>query len=151
MRALRVEESIRIERPVDRVFQAWSTAKRLGAWFAPMAAQPPRVEMDFREGGSFRIEMDLGPGGVHVTTGTFVRIVPNSRIQMTWRCDAWSDGPSDVDVLFEPTGDATVVLVTHTKITSEPAQEGQRFGWQQCLGQLRTILHSSPDQEPDGE
>ena len=139
-----VEESVRIERPVASVFDAWSSGPALADWFAPMAVRPPTVEMLFEVGGSYRIEMDVGPGGVHVTEGQFLEIVGNEMIRMTWRCDAWLDPPSEVEVTFVPKDDSTVVRISHTRITSGPACEGQRFGWQACLAQLRLTLVGRP-------
>ena len=139
-----VEESIRIERPIASVFDAWSTGPALADWFAPMAVRPPTVEMLFEVGGSYRIEMDVGAGGVHVTEGEFLDIVRNESIRMTWRCDAWADPPSEVEVTFTLEDDSTAVRVRHTRITSVPACEGQRFGWQACLTQLRLTLLDQP-------
>ena len=132
----RVEESVLIERPTPDVFAAWSTGPSLAAWFAPMAVRPPEVEMAFKEGGTYRIVMDLGPGGVHTIVGQFIEIVPNERISMSWRCDAWVDPPSKVDVTFEPLDQATVVWVRHTHITTGEALEGQTMGWKTCLANL---------------
>ena len=136
-----MEESVRIERPVRDVFRAWSSAARLATWFAPMAVRTADVEMLFEEGGSFRIQMDLGPGGIHLTEGRFLEIVPDERIRMTWRCDAWSDPPSEVAVTFVLDGGATIVQVRHEKISTEPARQGQLFGWNACLGQLQLVLN----------
>ena len=140
VKRLEIFDSVRIERPASDVFRAWSSASALAQWFAPMAVRPIEVEMDFRTGGSFRLEMDTGAGGVHVTTGEYLRIVPDERIEMTWHCDAWDDLPSHVEVAFESDGDATTVMVRHSSITSDPALEGQAFGWQACLSQLHTWL-----------
>lgn len=135
-----IEESVRIERPRSEVFDAWSSGRQLAAWFAPMAVRPPDVEMLFEEGGPFTIRMDLGPGGIHLTKGRFLEIVPDECIRMTWHCDAWSDPPSEVKVTFEHDGSGTVVRVRHQRITSEQAREGQQFGWDACLTELRRVL-----------
>lgn len=140
MKLLRVEESVQINRPLPEVFKRWSSAQALATWFAPMATRPPHVTMDFREGGAFSIEMDLGDGGVHVTTGQFLEIVQDKRIAMAWHCDAWDDPSSHVEVTFDEGEEGTVVHVRHSKITSQPARDGQLFGWQSCLTQLRLQL-----------
>jgi uncharacterized protein YndB with AHSA1/START domain len=147
MTNLVVEDSVRIERPVARVFDAWSSGPALADWFAPMAVRPPIVEMLFEVGGPYRIEMDVGGGGVHITEGHFLEIVGEERIRMTWRCDAWLDPPSEVDVTFVPENASTVVRIRHTRITSGPACEGQSFGWQACLAQLRLTLVGLPKED----
>ncbi|NKB89234.1 MAG: hypothetical protein GKS06_13535 [Acidobacteria bacterium] len=140
-----VEEAVRIDRTVNEVFAAWTSGARLAAWFAPMGATPPDVEMQFEQGGKFRIVMDLGPGGIHITRGHFVEIVEHKLIRMSWQCDAWADPPSEVEVRFEADGQATIVKVRHRGITSPLAEEGQKFGWQACLAGLAAALSDSPD------
>lgn len=139
-----VEESVRIERVVHDVFGAWSSGSAIATWFAPMAIRPPMVDLSFEVGGSYRIEMDLGPGGIHLTEGRFLEIAKDERIRMTWRCDAWDDPPSVVEVTFTPDGEDTIVHVRHAEISSSDALEGQIFGWQGCLAQLRTVLLNTP-------
>ena len=139
-----VEESVSIKRPRAAVFAAWASPEALATWFAPMAVRPPAIRMHFAVGGPFRVEMDLGAQGVHITEGRFLEIVPNERIRLTWRCDAWDDPPSEVEVTFTDRGEHTVVRVRHSHITSLPAQEGQRYGWAACLGELRAQLHERP-------
>lgn len=142
-----VHEMVRIEAPVSTVYAAWTSGEAMSAWFAPMAISPPTIEMEFRVGGRYRIEMDLGPGGVHLTEGEFLALENDARIVMSWRCSAWADPPSEVDIHFSPDGDATVISVRHQRITSEPAQEGQRFGWTACLGRLSEIHSNSINKE----
>lgn len=139
MSGFSVHEMVRIEAPVSKVYSAWTSGQAMGAWFAPMAVKPPTIEMDFRVGGRYRIEMDLGAGGVHLTEGEFLALEPDARIVMSWQCSAWVDPPSEVEIRFSADGHATVINVRHQRITSEPAQEGQRFGWTACLGELRAI------------
>ena len=49
MQPIRLEEQIHIEKPVEDVFQAWTTAGALADWFAPMAVTRPAVDLDFRK------------------------------------------------------------------------------------------------------
>lgn len=69
--------------PVEKLFAAFSTAETLKAWWWPKELYTDHVEIDFREGGRYFINMkgfDQGGGGM---TGRFEEIVPNERLVMT--------------------------------------------------------------------
>ena len=66
--------------PVSRLFQAFTTAQALKAWWWPKGLHSDRIDLDFREGGRYFINMrgskgsDEGGGGM---TGAFEEIVDN--------------------------------------------------------------------------
>ena len=140
MTDLQIDITVHIARlPVD-VFAAWSSAAALASWFAPMAERKPDVEMDFRVGGAYSIVMPLPDGSVHTTKGIFRDIVSNRKIVMTWRCDAFNDPESLVEVTFTRSGDGTDLRVRHWSFEASETCDAHRGGWEACLGALARLL-----------
>lgn len=80
---------LKIERefkaPVDRLFDAFTTAEAIKVWWWPKNLYADRVDYDFREGGLYLINMkglDKGGGGM---VGQFEEIIENKRIVMSDR------------------------------------------------------------------
>lgn len=140
MSDVRIDMKVFIERTPDVVFAAWSTAESLAGWFAPMAEQTPDVAMDFKVGGHYSIVMPLPDGSVHTTAGVFREIVPNEKIIMSWRCDAFADPESLVEVHFRKAGEGTELHLLHTDFDAETTCDAHRGGWEACLGQLVVFL-----------
>lgn len=73
----------RFDVPVDRLFAAFTNAEALKRWWWPKGLHADRIDIDFREGGQYFINMkgfERGGGGM---TGQFEEIVPSKRIVMT--------------------------------------------------------------------
>lgn len=69
--------------PVSRLFNAFKTSESLKSWWWPKGLFADRIDLDFREGGTYFINMkgfDRGGGGM---TGQFQEITDNERIVMT--------------------------------------------------------------------
>ncbi|MEN0059850.1 MAG: SRPBCC domain-containing protein [Bdellovibrio sp.] len=69
--------------PVDELFAAFANAEVLKHWWWPRGLHSDTVEIDFREGGKYFINMkgfDRGGGGM---TGHFEEIIKNKLIIMT--------------------------------------------------------------------
>jgi uncharacterized protein YndB with AHSA1/START domain len=75
--------------PVDQLFNAFTASEALKSWWWPKDLYSDQIEIDFREGGKYFINMkgsDVGSCGM---TGEFEEIVQNKRLVMT---DQFSDG-----------------------------------------------------------
>ena len=57
--------------PPDRVFAAWTTAEALKQWSAPGDYSNPVVEVDFRVGGRFRLDIAAPNGTTHRVSGVY--------------------------------------------------------------------------------
>lgn len=70
--------------PVNQLFAAFSSTEALKAWWWPAGLFSDHIELDFKVGGQYFINMkgleNQGGGGM---TGEFEEIVPNERIVMT--------------------------------------------------------------------
>jgi uncharacterized protein YndB with AHSA1/START domain len=67
--------------PARLLFEAWSKREHLMKWFGPKGWPVTMCEVDFRQGGRFRMAM-TGPSGVQDTPfgGQYLEIVPNRKI-----------------------------------------------------------------------
>ena len=71
------------------VFDAFSTAAGLTAWWGPEDLPVIAAQADVRVGGTFRVRFPSSDGRVHECTGEFLEIQKPERIVMTWR---WAEG-----------------------------------------------------------
>lgn len=71
----------RFRKPVERLFQAWSSSEAKRAWFSCHAdALSSDYSMDFRAGGREINKVVFADGVEHRMEATFIDIVPNARI-----------------------------------------------------------------------
>jgi uncharacterized protein YndB with AHSA1/START domain len=105
-----------------------------------MAVENLDVSMDFSVGGQYSIAMPLPDGSVHTTSGRFMEITLNQKIVMTWRCDAFDDPESVVEVSFTVAGAGTDLRLLHKRFESADTCANHRMGWEACLGNLRQLL-----------
>jgi len=87
--------------PLDEVFRAWTDSTILQVWYGPFDFDVRECEMDFRDGGQFRIVMAHNGGLVFVTTGSFNDIVARERFTMVTHLD---EHPSEFIEIFRPRG-----------------------------------------------
>jgi uncharacterized protein YndB with AHSA1/START domain len=96
--------------PIDELFRAWTDGPILQAWYGPFDFEVRECEMDFREGGAFRIVMAHESGLVFVTIGTFDDIVVGGRFTMITHLD---EHPIEFIEIFRPSGSA----IAHEPLT----------------------------------
>ena len=123
------------------VFNAWTQAEALKAWFAPGPMTTPEAEMDARVGGRYKITLEEPDGTRHTATGVFEEVVPYERLVFTWR---WTRGTEDlrVTITFKPEGKATQLTIVLDGFTNEESRAKTRQGWTGCLEKLPLYLAS---------
>ena len=138
--ALRVRRTFAA--PRERVFRAWTDAKELAAWFAPSPDFTIVIpEMDLRVGGICRVEMHHKGGDVHHLHSTYCEVNPPNRLAFTWR---WELQPAAEETLvtveFHALEDATEIVLTHERFTSDAEKQKHDHGWAGCFDQLGKFL-----------
>jgi uncharacterized protein YndB with AHSA1/START domain len=138
--ALRVRRTFAA--PRERVFRAWTDAKELAAWFAPSPDFTIVIpQMDLWVGGICRVEMHHKGGDVHRLNSTYREVNPPNRLAFTWRWEMQADSAETlVTVEFHARGDATEIVLTHERFTSDAEKQKHDHGWAGCFDQLGKFL-----------
>ena len=124
--------------PRSLVFEAWSEPKHLMRWFAPNNFTVPECEMDFRDGGKFRLCM-RGMGRDHWMNGVFREVVRPERIVWSGMLD--NDTNEVVTTAtFEDLGKKTRLVVHQTYSIETDSTRGARQGWTETLDHLAEYL-----------
>lgn len=118
--------------------------ERIGDWWhvdGPYWNDPERrVSMRMEPGPAGRlVEVFEAATGQGFEVGRIVGWQPGRRLAFLWRQMNWPmDESTEVEVLFEPSGPATRVTLSHTgwgRVASDPsAWEGYQEGWDELLG-----------------
>ena len=135
----RIERTVELVHPPERVWAALTTAEGLGIWFGH------RAEVDLRVGGRVEVAWDSGD----TVTLTIERLEPPRVFAYTWRVYGLpEDDPrrTYVEFTLEPTGDGTTLNMVETgfgqlpEAEHEPAYSGNTRGWTNELGELVAYL-----------
>lgn len=111
----------------ETLFEFWTDAEKVTRWMAAEATADPRP------GGAYhQIHIDA-EGTRHTIDGEFVELSPPARLVFTW-----PDGPSTVEVTFEPEGDGTRLTLVHRDLPAPVRDEHER-GWTHHLGTLSRV------------
>ena len=128
--------------PREKVFAAWTEAEALKQWWGTEGHTVPSVEMDFSEGGKYRVEMRTDAGESFHLNGAFVEIRPPERLVFTFRWERgdWDYPETLVSIDFTQEGDGTALVLTHEGFPDENMRDEHQGGWVECLDNLRAYL-----------
>lgn len=140
-----IERMVKVPRAL--AFEVWTSPRHLARWWGPRDEQGrdfsmASCEMDFRQGGSWRICIRSPGGEDYWQRGQYREITPPERLVFTF---AWERGGEDfpdtlVEVDFLQEGaDATRIRFRQSGLPpSERA--GHASGWTECLDRLAEHL-----------
>ena len=135
----RIERTVRIDRSLDRVWAAITTAEGLGTWFGHSA------EIDLRVGGTAKLTWDSGDAAQL----RIERVEPKTVFGYTWGINGLPDSDprrTYVEFTLTPDDDGTTVTVVETGFAQlEAAEHRQAFesntgGWASELDELVAYL-----------
>jgi uncharacterized protein YndB with AHSA1/START domain len=118
----------------EQLYAAFANGERLMEWLPPPDMTGRALDYQFREGGTYRIELRYRDGSdgdgkttgdSDISTGRFIDLVPNRKIRETveFETDDGALAPGmTMTWTFEPRGDATEVTV---KAENVPAAIGR--------------------------
>lgn len=129
-----------IHAPIEKVFDAWLNPETLSQFILPMPGMPqPQVETDVREGGKFKIIMQVGDDKIP-HSGRYIEINRPNKLVFTWESPFSTDG-STVTLKFNDVGEnRTNIDLTHIKFIDEERRENHEGGWGNILESLNDIL-----------
>jgi uncharacterized protein YndB with AHSA1/START domain len=136
-----VVSEIRIAAPPETVFRYFVEPARMTRWMGT------RIELEPRPGGTYALDLNAQARA----RGTFVEVVPPSRVSFTFGWDgeeAVPPGSSMVEVTLTPDGDGTHVRLVHRGLINAQSREEHQHGWQHYLSRLG-VAASGADPGPD--
>jgi uncharacterized protein YndB with AHSA1/START domain len=144
--ALFLEQIRVVNAPRTRVYQAWTNPETMKQWFGPSNRNTTEINLDVREGGAYRIEMQIKPEFAETVpqplatvAGAYTKVVPNELLQFTWN-PSWSAGEDSlVTVLFEDARGGTQVTIRHERFSTEQSRNGHNSGWSGALDKLAAV------------
>ncbi len=136
----RIERTLQLAHPPERVWAALTTADGLGTWFGH------RAEIDLRVGGQAKLTWDSGD----TATLTIERLEPPRVFGYTWPVSGLPDGDprrTYVEFTLEPTSTGTALTLVESGFAQLPdaadhkvAYSGNTEGWANELGELVAYL-----------
>jgi uncharacterized protein YndB with AHSA1/START domain len=127
----------------ETVFRAWSSAEHVKRWFAPEGCAVVEAAVEMRVGGRFELSMRAPDGMENWLRGTFVEIVPNTRLVLDMRIDDGAGAPlfrayTELDFTDASGGTRLDVTQTYTLIDLSKAWmlQGAPQGWSSTLDNL---------------
>jgi len=136
----RIERTVELDHPPEKVWAALTTAEGLGTWFGDAGAR-----IDLRPGGAAEMSWD---GGFTVQMRV-ERVEPLTVFGYTWQVKGLpEDDPrrTYVEFTLEPTGQGTRLTVVETGFAQLPGDvygdeyQGHVDGWRSELGELASYL-----------
>lgn len=137
----RIERTVHVERPVEQVWAAISTAEGLAGWFGQT------VEIDLRVGGTATMQWDGG----HSARMRIERVEPPHVLGYTWGIYGLPEDDARrtyVEFTLAADGAGTSVTVVETGFAQlspaehDTAYHGNTDGWGSELAELVAYLHA---------
>lgn len=131
--------------PRAALWRAWSDPALLKEWWCPKPWTTEVLAFDLRPGGAFHTVMRGPEGGVSDNPGSFLEVVPQSRLVMTsmltggWRpAKPWLGFTAIITMADEGTGSRYTATVMHPDDETRDQHEKLGFfdGWNTCITQL---------------
>jgi uncharacterized protein YndB with AHSA1/START domain len=137
-----ISKEIYIAAPPEIVFEFLTDPVKMLRWMGIHA------ELDPRPGGIYRLD----PNGRDVIRGTYLEVVPHSRIAFTWGWEAPGAkvpaGSTVVEINLEREGKGTRLRLTHRELPND-ARGSHEMGWNHYLERLKTISEGAePGPDP---
>lgn len=137
-----------VHHSAEKVFQAWTDEKLLGAWFKPKDFKNVYCTVDPEEGGGFKVGMQAPDGKFHPLKGEYLLLEePNVLIYM----DSWDDNRENNEVVvnelrFQDSNDACIIELYSSFPNEEKKTEALNkksiAGWQHFFENLQVVLDS---------
>ena len=130
----------------ERVFAAWTEPEQIKQWFGCNQTKVTHAEVDLREGGRYRIEMQTdGEGcGASALYGTYLIVRPPEELKYRWQWSGFEEPSKEtvVTVKFKEQGEETLLELTHEGFINEEICEMHNKGWTQAMDKIAKLLSS---------
>ena len=128
--------------PPEKAFKAFSNPNAYATWLPPYGFIAKIHQMDFREGGSYKMSfVNFSTGNGHSFGGEFVEIKPNELIQYTDRFDDPNlPGEMVTTVRLAKVSCGTELHIEQANIPEAIPVEMCYLGWQDSLDKLKKLV-----------
>jgi uncharacterized protein YndB with AHSA1/START domain len=108
MKFATINQSVTVQAPPTKVYDAFMDSKKHGEFTGDKATIDPKV------GGKFKV------GGDYIS-GTNLELVRGKRIVQEWTTTEWPEGypPSRLEITLTPKGSGTVLRMVHSNVPAE--------------------------------
>ncbi len=126
----------------EKVFKAFSDPAAYASWIPPYGFICTVQEMDFKEGGKFKMTFtNFSTGNGHSFGGQYVKIEPNQFIKNTDKFDDPNlQGEMATSIWFTKVSCGTEIKILQEGIPSVIPTEMCYLGWQECLEKLKKLV-----------
>lgn len=143
---LRITRTLHARR--ETAFRAWGSAEHVKQWFAPEPYTVPEAKVDMRIGGVFEVCMRSPDGMDHWSRGTFVELVPDTRLVIDMHATDNAGRKlfrayTEVDFSDALCGTTLNVTQTYTifdPVAVAPMIAGAPQGWSSTLDRLQQCV-----------
>lgn len=149
-RRLVLEMTVGLAAPRERVYSALTEPAALAQWWGPKGFSTPRIELDLRAGGRYRLAMQPPDAELFHLAGEFLEVTPPSRLAYTFR---WEEPDPDdretvVRLSVDAVGDGVEVALWQGEFATEARLELHRSGWGDSFEKLRAFVESGAQNPP---
>lgn len=125
----------------EKLFRAFSDPTAIASWLPPYGFLCTVHEMDFKEGGSYRMTFtNFTTGNGHSFGGSYIDIKPNEYIRYTDKFDDPNlPGEMVTTVWFNKVSCGTELRIEQTGIPEMIPVEMCYLGWQESLDKLKRL------------
>ncbi len=128
--------------PAERIYRAFLDPDAMARWLPPYGFTAKVHQMDAQVGGSYRMSFThFGSGHSHAFGGSYLELVPHSRIRYTATFDDPNlPGQMQTTVTLAAVSCGTDVQITQEGIPAVILTEACTLGWQESLLQLARLV-----------
>ncbi|WP_218048625.1 SRPBCC family protein [Curvivirga aplysinae] len=126
---------------VAELFDAWKSPAILQQWLAPGETDVPAMEVNFKEGGTYRITIKQSDDcDFNIVGGTYKTIEENKKIIMSWQWEG-SEHQTELELTFNHTGiNSSELVLVHREFSQEDMRDKHASGWHSCISHLKAYL-----------
>lgn len=124
--------------PPAKVFAAWRDVERMRRWFCPAGMSVHHVEVDFRVGGRYLLQMKGDE--IHTMRGEYREIVPDRKLVFTWLAEKFGFHETLVTIELTPRDGGTELRLEHRYFLDDDERARHAMGWDACLDHLASQI-----------
>ncbi len=141
-----IAEEIFIAASPERLFDAWTQAEQMTAWWKNDGEfHTEHFENDLRPGGAWLVRFRTPDGSAVEAKGEYLRVARPTFLSFTWQADWDTGGPTAIELEFQAVADGTLVKLRHSGFDDAGWRDANKDVWRETLDWLRCYLTAKKD------